>query len=181
MPAVLIRSITRSDSHRLICLNRENRSYHRPWVHPFTEETGFEDWFSGLVTGGSVGLIAEDSASGGIVGVLTFSQIFLKDFRNAYLGFYGMQAFARRGLMSEAVRLATLYAFSEIGLHRVEANVQPGNQSSLALLTRLGFRKEGFSPRYLMIDGRWRDHERWALLADDGAADEGALQDSRTA
>jgi hypothetical protein len=52
-------------------------------------------------------------------------------------------------------------------LHRLEANVQPGNAASIRLLQRLGFRREGYSPRYLRICGRWRDHERWAILADE--------------
>jgi ribosomal-protein-alanine N-acetyltransferase len=63
--------------------------------------------------------------------------------------------------------LALHYAFVRLKLHRLEANIQPGNQPSLALVTRLGFQREGFSPRYLKIAGRWRDHERWALLAED--------------
>ena len=52
-------------------------------------------------------------------------------------------------------------------LHRVEANIQPENEASIALVQGLGFRQEGYSPRYLKIGGRWRDHERWALLAED--------------
>jgi diamine N-acetyltransferase len=59
------------------------------------------------------------------------------------------------------------YAFGELGLHRLQANVQPGNARSIALLRASGFRLEGFSPRYLHIDGAWRDHENWVLLADD--------------
>jgi ribosomal-protein-alanine N-acetyltransferase len=69
--------------------------------------------------------------------------------------------------MTEAVRQALAYAFDEVGLHRLEANIQPGNARSIALVRRLGFRLEGFSPRYLKIDGEWRDHERWAMLADE--------------
>jgi ribosomal-protein-alanine N-acetyltransferase len=69
--------------------------------------------------------------------------------------------------MTEALRAAAAYAFGELGLHRLEANIQPDNAASLALARRVGFRKEGYSPRYLRIDGAWRDHERWALLADE--------------
>jgi len=49
----------------------------------------------------------------------------------------------------------------------VEANIQPGNAPSRALVQRLGFRLEGLSPRYLYVSGDWRDHERWAVLSDD--------------
>jgi ribosomal-protein-alanine N-acetyltransferase len=69
--------------------------------------------------------------------------------------------------MSEGLRLALRRAFGQLGLHRVEANIQPGNTALRALVRRLGFRREGFSRRYLKIAGRWRDHERWALLRED--------------
>ena len=114
-----------------------------------------------------VRLVARELASGGIVGVTNLSQTFLKGFQSAYLSYYGMAAFAGRGFMKEAVRLTADQAFGEVGLHRLEANSQPGNLPSIAFAKRAGFRKEGFSPRQLRIDGVWRDHERWALLADD--------------
>jgi ribosomal-protein-alanine N-acetyltransferase len=68
--------------------------------------------------------------------------------------------------MLEGVGLVLSRAFGPLRLHRVEANVQPGNERSKALVRRLGFTKEGYSERYLKIGGRWRDHERWAILAE---------------
>jgi len=164
---VTIKPVTRSDAAELIQANIESRSYHEPWVQPFTDMEGFEEWLDGITTGANVGLVAREAQSGSVVGIVNLNQIFRKGFQNAYLGYYGMIAFRGRGLMTEAVRLATCYAFNEIGLHRLEANIQPGNQASLALVQRIGFRKEGFSPRYLRINGVWCDHERWALLSDD--------------
>jgi ribosomal-protein-alanine N-acetyltransferase len=69
--------------------------------------------------------------------------------------------------MSEGIRLVLRHAFGAQGLHRIEANIQPGNVASARLVERIGFRKEGFSPRYLKIRGRWRDHDRWAILAEE--------------
>jgi len=86
---------------------------------------------------------------------------------SAYLSYYAVQALADRGYMKEGLRLVIERAFGELGLHRLEANIQPGNEPSIRLVESLGFRREGFSPRLLRINGEWRDHERWALLADD--------------
>ncbi len=177
MPSVVIAPARRADGPDLIQANNNSRHYHAPWVQTFTDLGGFEEWFDALVTEPRVGLIAREAASGGIVGVINLSQIFLKGFRNAYVGFYGMAGYARRGLMTEALRLATRYAFDELGLHRLEANIQPANAPSIALARRVGFRQEGFSPRYLRIVGEWRDHERWALLVDDAG---GETSHSRT-
>ncbi len=87
--------------------------------------------------------------------------------RSAYLGFYAFAGLAAQGYMTEGLSLVLDRAFDELGFHRLEANIQPGNLASSALVSRLGFRKEGFSPRYLMIDGVWRDHDRWAILSDE--------------
>ena len=101
-----------------------------------------------------------------IVGVINITEIVQASFQSAYLGYYGMAWSSRRGLMTEALNAAVRYAFGDLGLHRLEANIQPENTASIALVRRVGFKKEGFSPRYLRINGKWRDHERWALLAD---------------
>jgi len=69
--------------------------------------------------------------------------------------------------VTEALQLMLGHAFGRLGLHRVEANIQPGNVASIRLVKRAGFTREGYSRRYLKIGGRWRDHERWALLRED--------------
>ena len=74
--------------------------------------------------------------------------------------------FAGKGYMGEALPQMVAFAFDELGLHRLEANIRPENEASLRLVQSAGFHKEGYSPRYLNIDGDWRDHERWAILAD---------------
>ncbi len=85
----------------------------------------------------------------------------------ATLDYYAFVPHASRGYMTEGLSLALRWVFGKLRLHRVEANIQPGNDVSRALVRRLGFRREGFSARYLKIAGRWRDHERWALVAED--------------
>lgn len=101
------------------------------------------------------------------MGVINVSQIFLGAFRSAYLGYYAGARHMGQGYMSEGLRLVIRNAFSKLGLHRLEANIQPANRASLRLVRRAGFRREGFSPRYLKVLGRWRDHERWAVTVED--------------
>jgi ribosomal-protein-alanine N-acetyltransferase len=64
------------------------------------------------------------------------------------------------------MRLVLRRSFVELRRHRVEANIQPGNGASIALARRCGFVREGFSEWYLKVGGRWRDHERWAIRAE---------------
>ena len=116
-----------------------------------------------------MGLLARERASGRLVGVVNINEIVAGAFSAPISAITACPEFRGSGMMGEALRATVELAFGELGLHRLEANVQPANTASLALLRRAGFRKEGFSPRYLRIDGQWRDHERWALLADDAA------------
>lgn len=167
MTPVEVRPVVRSDAAELIRNNVVSRAYHEPWLRAFTDNEGFDAWFSGLVGGANIGLIAHEVTSGGVVGVINLSEVSLRSFQSAYLGYYGMVDLAGRGLMTEAVRKAARYAFAEVGLHRLEASIQPANVRSIELVRRIGFRREGFSPRYLRIDGVWCDHEHWALLSDE--------------
>lgn len=101
------------------------------------------------------------------MGAVNLSQIFRGGFQNCYMGYQIGGPFAGQGYMGEALHLALGHAFHTLGLHRVEANVQPENTASIALVKRVGFRLEGYSPRYLKIGGRWRDHARWAILREE--------------
>lgn len=163
---VILQLVSRNDAQELIAGNIASRAHHHPWMRNFTDQLGFEEWFCNLQSSASLALVARDQQSNSIIGVLTFSQIFMKAFRSAYLSYYNMVDLAGRGLMTEALKQTVIYGFDEIGLHRIEANIQPDNHRSIALVQRAGFHKEGFSPRYLFINGDWRDHERWAIIND---------------
>lgn len=105
-----------------------------------------------------------------LIGVVNVSEIVRGSFQSAYLGFYAHVAHAGQGLMKQGLAQVVSLAFRVHRLHRVEANIQPGNEASRQLVRRLGFRLEGRSPRYLKIGGRWRDHERWAITREDWRA-----------
>jgi len=106
----------------------------------------------------------EDDA---LAGTATLGNIVRGNLRGAYLGYEAFVPHDGRGYMTEGLVLVLRRAFGTLGLHRVEANVQPENVRSISLVERLGFRREGYSPRYLKIGGRWRDHVRYAILAEE--------------
>jgi len=107
------------------------------------------------------------TATGELAGVVNASEIVRGNFLSAYLGYYALAPHHRRGYMTAGLGLVIHEAFETHGLHRLEANIQPENIASQRLVRRLGFRREGFSPRYLKIAGRWRDHERWAITREE--------------
>lgn len=113
----------------------------------------------------NLGFLVCRAEDGAIAGVINISEIVLGIFRSGYLGYYAFAGFERRGLMREGLQGVVRHAFRKLKIHRLEANIQPGNVASIALAASCGFSKEGYSPRYLKIAGRWRDHERWAILA----------------
>ncbi len=164
---VSLRRLLRTDAAALIAAHRASVALHRSWVTPCLDQAGFEAWFARTLADDYVSLIALERGSGAVVGVFNASQISRGNFLSANLGYYACVPYAGRGLMREALPQVIAHLFGEIGLHRIEANIQPGNAASIALARGAGFRLEGFSPRYLRIDGVWQDHERWALLADE--------------
>jgi len=163
---VYLRHPARGDLEEFLSLVLASRGLHRPWVYPPRNEQAFHAYVDRASSDRFLGCFVCLLETGAIVGVVNLSEIVRGLFQNAYLGFYGHSAYSGRGLMREGLLLLFRHAFREIKLHRIEANVQPENGRSLTLIRALGFRREGFSPRYLKIGGRWRDHERWAILAE---------------
>ncbi|HVG94607.1 MAG TPA: GNAT family protein [Planctomycetota bacterium] len=139
-----------------------SRQLHAPWASaPETAETF--DQLLARQTASFESHVVRLATDKSLVGAFHLSQIFLGNFCSAYLGYYALAPFEGRGLMTEGMHLVLHHAFLRVGLHRLEANIQPGNTRSLALAKRCGFEREGFSPGYLRIGGAWRDHERWAI------------------
>jgi len=90
----------RTDRAELIRANQDSRAHHLPWVEPFTDYAGFDAWFARSLTGPNVGLVARETATTRIVGIVNISDIGLGPFLSAYLGYYGMVGCAGRGLMT---------------------------------------------------------------------------------
>ncbi len=160
-----LRRITLADERRFLASVQASRALHRPWVQAPSTPKQFRAYVRRLQRPDHHGSIVCARATGELVGVINLSNIVLGNFRSAYLAYYAFAGFEKQGLMAEGLREVVRYAFRSMRLHRLEANIQPANTPSLALARSCGFAKEGFSPRYLKIGGRWRDHERWAIIA----------------
>ncbi len=102
-----------------------------------------------------------------LVGYFSLGEIVRGALKSAFLGYWGVLPHTSRGYMSAGMELLLRHAFRTTRLHRLEANIQPENRASIALVRDLGFHKEGLSRRYLKVAGRWRDHERWATIAEE--------------
>jgi ribosomal-protein-alanine N-acetyltransferase len=104
---------------------------------------------------------------GRLAGQVTLDNVVRGALRSGYLGYWIDREVAGRGMASLAVALVCDHAFGPVGLHRVQADIRPVNGPSQGLVERLGFQREGLLRRYLDIDGDWRDHFAYALLAED--------------
>jgi ribosomal-protein-alanine N-acetyltransferase len=155
------------DRREFIDLVEASVELHRPWTYPPADAASYRRLLERNHADNFYALLARRTEDDAIVGLFEFSEVVRGSFQNAYLGYWVGGPFAGQGYMREGMAQALRFAFSDLRLHRVEANIQPANKRSLALARKSGFRREGFSPRYLKIGGRWRDHERWAILSDD--------------
>ena len=167
---VFLRAPSKRDAEEVVALNRASRRLHRGLVSPPVEPEQFEAFLKRSRGEDGACFLVCRVEDGRVVGSINLSQIVRGNFQSAYLGYYTGEPYAGRGYMTEAMRLLLRHAFEDLKLHRVEANIQPGNLASIALVKRAGFVKEGYSRRYLKICGRWRDHERWAIVAEDWKA-----------
>ena len=164
---VFLRHPTARDREEFLERVRASGKLHGRWVSAPADAEAFAAWLRRTRAVNMESLLVCREEDGAIAGVYNIGQIFYGPFCSAYLGYYGFTPFAGRGYMREGLGLVLRQAFGPLGLHRLEANIQPENGPSLALVSGSGFRLEGLSPRYLKIAGRWRDHERWAILAEE--------------
>lgn len=146
---------------------KASQRLHKPWLTAPSTSAQFRELLTRTKQPTHESFFVCLIETGELVGVINLNEIVRGLFQSAYLGYYAFQPFAGEGYMTEGLTLVMDQAFGALGLNRLEANVQPRNKSSSRLISRLGFRLEGFSPSYLKIGGRWRDHERWAVLADE--------------
>jgi ribosomal-protein-alanine N-acetyltransferase len=164
---VLIRPPTPEDEAEFLAVSRAGKRLHPRWWGLATDPKGYRKYVA-RIDGVRYEVFLVCLREGGdIVGVVNVVEIIRGRLQSAFLGYSGNPAHAGTGLMTEGLCLVIAHAFTKLKLHRLEANIQPGNHRSIALAKRCGLRKEGFSPRYLKLGGRWRDHERWALTVED--------------
>jgi ribosomal-protein-alanine N-acetyltransferase len=171
----VLRTPTEADRDEFIAAMRASEDFHRPWIESSDLTQGFERLIEGVADERSDPNLLCRLEDGAIVGRLTLSQIVRGPLQSAFLGYTAVAAHSGRGYMTEGMQLLLTHAFVELELHRLEANIQPANERSIALARRSGFVHEGFSEAYLKIDGQWRDHERWAIRVEQWQAIRGAL------
>jgi ribosomal-protein-alanine N-acetyltransferase len=169
-PRLSLRSPQADDEQEFVALAASSRRFHRGWVSPSADAERFAAYLRRSQREDFEALLLVRREDGALLGAVNLSQIFRGGFQNAYLDYWVGASYARQGYMHEGLGLALDHAFKTLRLHRLEANIQPGNLASKRLVEGLGFRLEGFSPRYLKIGGRWRDHERWAILREEWRA-----------
>jgi ribosomal-protein-alanine N-acetyltransferase len=163
-PRVTVRAVCAADRDAYVAAARASRALHRPWVSAPCDAAAFERLlarFDGVSHFGFVVCAADD---GRLAGAIHLTNVVRGAFRSGYLGYHAFAGNQGRGLMTAGLNAVVRHAFGPLKLHRVEANIQPGNVASIALVQRCGFAREGYSPAYLKIGGRWRDHERWARV-----------------
>ena len=163
--AVYVRPPVLADERAFLSAVRASRTLHQPWTAAPDTSALFRVYIERMALPQNSAFLVCRRDTGAFVGTINVTNIVLGQFRSGYLGFYAFAGHERQGLMRQGLRAVAGHAFKALKLHRLEANIQPANAASIALVTSCGFNREGYSPRYLKIGGRWRDHERWAILA----------------
>ena len=163
---VYLRAPEAEDERAFLAAVRRSRGLHHPWLKAPGTPGEFRAWLERMAEPGQHPYLVCRRDTDDWVGVINISNVVLGLFRSGYVGYYAFAGQQGQGLMRDGLQAVLRHAFRKLKLHRLEANIQPGNAASRAMVQACGFSQEGFSPRYLKINGRWRDHERWARIAD---------------
>ena len=165
-PSVYLRHVRESDRSEFVELMRVSQHLHAPWISPPINSATYTQYMARTQTADHEGFVIGRYADDQIVGVINLNNVVRGSFLNASLGYYVGAPYLGNGYMTEGLELVKRYAFNTMNLHRLEANIQPNNTRSIALVQRAGFTLEGLSEKFLFINGKWRDHERWSCVAD---------------
>ena len=163
---VTLRLLMAADQGEFLGLAAASADLHHPWMSLAATPPEFQAYLRRFDRVTAEGLLVCLRATGAIAGVIHINNIIRGRFQNGSLSYAAFAPTAGRGYMAEGLGLVVRYAFEQLRLHRLDAQIQPGNHASVRLVRRLGFRNEGYSPQLLFIDGAWRDHERWAITSD---------------
>ena len=156
------------DEEAFLAAMRDSVGLHYPWVSAPKDHEGWKRYMTRLQRDNEAGFLIKRLDDNAICGVVNLNIITYEALCGAYVSYFAVIGQAEKGYMKEGLTQVIRHAFGELGLHRLEANIQPDNLPSIGLAQSVGFQYEGFSPRFLKINGVWCDHERWAVLADDG-------------
>lgn len=165
---IYIREPTSADESNFLEAMQHSQTLHSPWVASPQTAEDYHNYLQRCQQDNQKSYLVIDH-NHNITGVFNISEIVRGYFQNAYIGFYAVEGYAGKGYMSAGLKLILQDVFDELKLHRLEANIQPVNINSINLVKYNKFRKEGYSPRYLMVNNDWRDHERWAITREDWA------------
>ena len=164
---VSLRHPTLGDRDAFIAAAVRSRELHHPWTTAPDTDEAFDAYLVRAERENESCVLVVGTEDDALIGVYNIAEIVRGRFQNGYLGYYAFEPHAGSGMMRAAMPLVFEHAFEQLGLHRLQANVQPDNAASRALLEATGWREEGFAPRYLHIDGDWRDHVMYAITAEE--------------
>jgi len=170
---VTIRPLELADAETMLGLRVKNRAFLTPF-EPFRPESAYTLTGQRQQIRSDQESLASDRRfafgiflGGDLVGRVSLDNVVRGAWQNATVGYFVDQERNGHGIGTEAVRGAVEYAFGEGRLHRVQAGVMPRNGASIRVLEKVGFRHEGVSLRYLMINRVWEDHNMYAITAEE--------------
>ena len=161
---IYLRRVTHNDEAEFLALMRASEKLHQPWIQAPTTPALFKYYLQRIRRNDHEGFAICRGTDEVIVGVININNIVRGSFLSASLGYYVGATFQGQGYMQAGLTRLIDYAFSTMGLHRLEANIQPDNLRSQELVRRCGFEYEGLSKNFLFLDGAWRDHQRWCVI-----------------
>jgi ribosomal-protein-alanine N-acetyltransferase len=163
--SIYLRAPDARDRRAFLAAVQISAGLHRPWINAPSTTLGFHAYLKKMAEPPNHAYLVCRRDTGQMAGVINLTNVIMGPFRSGFLGYYAFAGQQQQGFMRDGLKAVVREAFRTLKMHRLEANIQPGNRASVALARSCGFTQEGFSPRYLKIGGRWRDHERWAIVA----------------